>query len=271
MDRYAVFGNPIGHSKSPYIHQQFALQTAESLSYEAILAPVAGFADSWRTFVSEGGKGANVTVPFKEQAFALAEILSERAQQAGAVNTLYINSEGKLVGDNTDGIGLVQDLERLGAKLTNAAILLLGAGGASRGVVGPLLQAGVAKIVIANRTVEKAQAIAASFPASVIAASLDAIPEQPYHLVINATSSGLTNERPEFGSKHLRHCQLAYDMLYGAKPTAFLSWCKEQGVPVQADGLGMLVAQAAAAFFIWRGKQPDITPVLTQLKAQLSQ
>lgn len=271
MDRYAVFGNPIGHSKSPYIHQQFALQTAESLSYEAILAPVAGFADSWRTFVSEGGKGANVTVPFKEQAFALAEILSERAQQAGAVNTLYINSEGKLVGDNTDGIGLVQDLERLGAKLTNAAILLLGAGGASRGVVGPLLQAGVAKIVIANRTVEKAQAIAASFPASVIAASLDAIPEQPYHLVINATSSGLTNERPELGSKHLRQCQLAYDMLYGAKPTAFLSWCKEQGVPVQADGLGMLVAQAAAAFSIWRGKQPDITPVLTQLKAQLSQ
>lgn len=271
MDRYAVFGNPIGHSKSPYIHQQFALQTAESLSYEAILAPVAGFADSWRTFVSEGGKGANVTVPFKEQAFALAEILSERAQQAGAVNTLYINSEGKLVGDNTDGIGLVQDLERLGAKLTNAAVLLLGAGGASRGVVGPLLQAGVAKIVIANRTVEKAQAIAASFPASVIAASLDAIPEQPYHLVINGTSSGLTNERPELGSKHLRHCQLAYDMLYGAKPTAFLSWCKEQGVPVQADGLGMLVAQAAAAFSIWRGKQPDITPVLTQLKAQLSQ
>lgn len=269
MDRYAVFGNPIGHSKSPYIHQQFALQTGESLSYEAILAPVDGFADSWRTFINEGGKGGNVTVPFKEQAFTLADILSERARQAGAVNTLYINSEGKLVGDNTDGIGLVQDLERLGAKLTNASILLLGAGGASRGVVGPLLQAGVAKIVIANRTVAKAQAIANAFPASVIATSLDTIPEQPYHLVINATSSGLTNERPALADKHLAHCQLAYDMLYAAKPTAFLSWCKKQGVPVQADGLGMLVAQAAAAFTIWRGKQPNVEPVLALLQDQL--
>lgn len=271
MDRYAVFGNPIGHSKSPFIHQQFAWQTAESLSYEAILAPVEGFADSWRAFVSNGGKGGNVTVPFKEQAFALADVLSERAQQAGAVNTLYIDSHGQLVGDNTDGIGLVQDLQRLGARLTDACVLLLGAGGASRGVVGPLLQAGVAKVVIANRTVAKAQAIAASFTSKVTAVGLDDIPLQPYQIVINATSSGLSNERPAIASVHLTHCKLAYDMLYGAKPTAFLSWCQEQGVPVQADGLGMLVAQAAAAFAIWRGKQPDINPVLTLLKVQLSQ
>lgn len=269
MDRYAVFGNPIGHSKSPFIHHQFALQTAESLSYEAILAPVDGFADSWHAFVSAGGKGANITMPFKEQAFALADVLSERATLAGAVNTLYINSSGQLVGDNTDGIGLVQDLQRLGAKLTGASILLLGAGGASRGVVGPLLEAGVAKVVIVNRTVAKAHAIAASFSSRVIATDLDNIPMQPYHIVINATSSGLTNERPALASVHLTHCQLAYDMLYGAKPTAFLNWCKEQGVPMQADGLGMLVAQAAAAFAIWRGKQPDIEPVLTLLKAQL--
>lgn len=271
MDRYAVFGNPIGHSKSPYIHQQFAVQTGESLSYEAILAPVEGFADSWRSFVNEGGKGGNVTVPFKEQAFALADVLSERAQQAGAVNTLYIDSAGMLVGDNTDGIGLVQDLRRLGAKLADASILLIGAGGASRGVVGPLLEAGVAQVVIANRTIAKAQAIAANFSHNVTAVSLTAIPEQPYQIVINATSSGLANERPDIASKHLIHCQLAYDMLYGAKPTAFLAWCKEQGVPMQADGLGMLVAQAAAAFMLWRGKQPDIEPVLTLLKAQLKQ
>lgn len=268
MDRYAVFGNPIAHSKSPFIHQHFARQTHEPLSYEAILAPVDSFADSWLAFVQSGGKGANVTVPFKEQAFALAEELSARAKQAGAVNTLYIDSNGKLVGDNTDGIGLVQDLTRLGVTLSGINILLLGAGGASRGVIGPLLDAGVENIVIANRTEQKAVAVASHFATKVKGVALNAIPQLPYQLIINATSSALTGERPALAEQHLIHCTFAYDMMYGSTPTAFLQWCTMNGVPAQADGIGMLVAQAAAAFSIWRGKQPAVEPVLALLNEQ---
>ena len=268
MDRYAVFGNPIAHSKSPFIHQHFAKQTHEPLSYEAILAPVAGFADSWWAFVQAGGKGANVTVPFKEQAFALAEVLSDRAKQAGAVNTLYIDNHGKLVGDNTDGIGLVQDLTRLGVALSDINILLIGAGGASRGVVGPLLDAGVANIVIANRTEQKAVALASHFSAKVKGVALNNVPQLPYQLIINATSSALTGERPALAEQHLAHCKFAYDMMYGAVPTAFLQWCAANGVAARADGIGMLVAQAAAAFTIWRGKQPAVEPVLALLNEQ---
>lgn len=270
MDRYAVFGNPIAHSKSPFIHQHFARQTHEPLSYEAILAPVEGFADSWRAFVQAGGKGANVTVPFKEQAFALAQVLSDRAKQAGAVNTLYIDSQGKLVGDNTDGIGLVQDLTRLGVMLNEINVLLIGAGGASRGVIGPLLEAGVANIVIANRTEQKAVALASHFAAKVKGVALHDVPQLPYQLIINATSSALTGERPALAEQHLAHCQFAYDMMYGSAPTAFLEWSAANGVPAQADGIGMLVAQAAAAFTIWRGKQPAVEPVLALLNEQRS-
>lgn len=271
MDRYAVFGNPIGHSKSPFIHAQFAAALGEQLQYDAILAPVDSFADSWHSFVAAGGKGANVTVPFKEQAYQLADVLSQRAKQAGAVNTLYIDSEGKLCGDNTDGIGLVADLTRLGVMLKGINVLLLGAGGASRGAIGPLLDAGVKQLVLANRTVSKAQVIAANFGSRVSACGYADIPSQPYQLVINATSSGLTGERPLIAAQHLQQCELTYDMLYGATPTPFLHWAKEQGVVQQADGLGMLVAQAAEAFYIWRSKRPDIAPVLELLKQQLAQ
>ncbi len=270
MDRYAVFGNPIGHSKSPFIHQQFALQTGESIQYEAILAPLDGFADAWQQFVAAGGKGANVTMPFKEQAFVLADVLSERAVQAGAVNTLMFNDAGQVVGDNTDGVGLLHDLARLNLVLTDAKVLILGAGGATRGIIGPLLSAGVAKIVIANRTLAKAQTIAAIFEQRVSAAALDNIPQQPYTLIINATSSGLSGERPPIAAATLTGCQLAYDMLYGAVPTPFLTWCRAHGVQQTADGLGMLVEQAAAAFTLWRGKSPDTAPVMAQLKAQLT-
>lgn len=270
MDRYAVFGNPIGHSKSPFIHAQFAAALGEQLQYDAILTPLDGFADSWHGFVAAGGKGGNVTVPFKEQAYQLAEILSERAKQAGAVNTLYIDSAGKLCGDNTDGIGLVADLTRHGVTLNGITVLLLGAGGASRGAIGPLLDAGVKQLVLANRTVSKAQVIAANFGPRVSACGYADIPPQPYQLVINATSSGLSGERPLIAAQHLQHCLLAYDMLYGAAPTPFLQWAKAQGVPQQADGLGMLLSQAAEAFYIWRDKRPDITPVLAVLKQQLS-
>ena len=270
MDRYAVFGNPINHSKSPFIHRLFAASLGEQLEYDAILAPLDGFADSWQQFVAAGGKGGNVTVPFKEQAYRMAEILSARARQAGAVNTLYINEVGKLCGDNTDGIGLVTDLVRLGANLQASTILLLGAGGASRGAIGPLLDAGVKQIVLANRTQSKAQAIARNFDHRVVACGYTDIPSVPFQAVINATSSGLTGERPDIAAEHLQHCQLAYDMLYGAKPTPFLQWAKLQGVAQQADGVGMLVAQAAEAFYIWRGKRPDVDVVLNALKEQLT-
>ncbi|MBZ9613312.1 shikimate dehydrogenase [Rheinheimera maricola] len=269
MDRYAVFGNPIRQSKSPLIHTQFATQCAELLSYEAILAPVDGFADSWRAFVKGGGKGGNVTAPFKQQAYQLADVLSERALQAGAVNTLYIDSNGRLHGDNTDGIGLVADLQRLGVDLPGCAVLLLGAGGASRGVIGPLLNAGVQQLVLANRTQSKAQLIAESFTNTVYACGFAEIPNKPYQLVINATSSALSNERPDINPSHLQHCLLAYDLSYSSEPTAFMQWSAKHGALRQADGLGMLVSQAAEAFYIWRGKRPDVTPVLALLQQQL--
>ena len=270
MDRYAVFGNPIGQSKSPFIHQQFAQQYAQQLTYEAILAPLDGFADSWQRFVEAGGKGANVTVPFKEQAFQLADCLSKRAEQAGAVNTLYINKDGQLCGDNTDGCGLVADLQRLGCMLAGAKVLLLGAGGASRGVIGPLLSAGVANIVLANRTLSKAVTIADAFGVQVQAVGFADIPTCHYDLVINATSSGLTGDRPDIAPVHVQHCPLVYDMLYGKEPTAFLQWAKQQGALRCVDGLGMLLSQAAEAFFIWRGVRPDIKPVMTLIQAQLA-
>lgn len=264
-----MFGNPINQSKSPFIHRQFAKSLGEQLEYDAILAPVDGFADSWQQFVAAGGKGGNVTVPFKEQAYQLADVLSERARQAGAVNTLYIDSEGKLCGDNTDGLGLVADLLRLNVDLMGITVLLLGAGGASRGVIGPLLAAGVSQIVLANRTPSKAEAIASQFD-KVVACGYADIPQLSYSLIINATSSGLTGERPDIAPIHLKSCLFAYDMLYGKEPTAFLCWAKAHGVRQCADGLGMLVAQAAEAFYIWRGKRPKTTEVLAQLSRQLS-
>lgn len=271
MDRYAVFGNPIGHSKSPFIHQQFASQCHEKLTYEAILAPVDQFADSWQQFVAAGGRGANVTVPFKEQAFELAQQLSERALAARAVNTLYLTQDGVLYGDNTDGAGLVSDLLRLGVHLKDSRILLLGAGGASRGVIAPLLASGAASITIANRTAEKARQLAAAFQMDTLTGyGLSELPEQPYDIIINATSSQLSGARPQLEITHLRHCQAAYDMMYGKEPTAFLQWCHQHGVKQIADGCGMLVAQAAESFYLWRGKRPDIAPVLKALKDMLA-
>ena len=268
MDRYAVFGNPIGHSKSPIIHRSFAEQTQQNLSYEAILAPVDGFADAWRQFVAAGGKGANVTVPFKEQAFKLADQCTLRALQAQAVNTLYI-AEGRLIGDNTDGAGLVADLIRLGAQLQEAKVLILGAGGASRGVIGPLLDAGVVSVHVANRTPEKAYAVANAFNDQVSASGFADIPNHSWSIVINATSAGLSGSRPEIASSHLANCQFAYDMLYGNQPTDFLLWAQQLGVKNTADGLGMLVSQAAESFHIWRGVKPMVAPVLQQLQEMM--
>jgi shikimate dehydrogenase len=263
-DRYAVFGHPIAHSKSPLIHAAFAHQTGEAISYGAILAPLDGFAASMADFIAHGGRGANVTVPFKEEAFRLATTRTPRAALAGAVNTLIFTGSG-IAGDNTDGAGLVADLARnLGVELPGTRILLLGAGGAARGVIGPLLDAGAANIVVANRTVEKALALAALFDNRVGGTGF-AEPNAPFDVVINATSASLAGDLPPISRTVFAPPTLAYDMMYG-RDTPFLALARECGASA-ADGLGMLVEQAAEAFFVWRGVRPDTAAVIASLRA----
>lgn len=270
-DKYAVLGNPIGHSKSPAIHQAFASATGQALSYEAILAPIDGFESCLRQFIADGGKGANVTVPFKEQAFALCDELSEEAKLAGAVNTLSVLKDGKLRGDNTDGIGLVADLRRHLGKLNGKKVLLVGAGGAARGSILPLLNSGIDSIVIHNRTHDKAVALAKLFsPFGDIKAKGLGELEQPFDLVINSTSSSLTGEAPALPSSVIGTNTACYDMMYAKQLTAFNRWAREQGAKQVIDGLGMLVGQAAKSFALWRGIEPDVAPVLASLRQQLS-
>ncbi|MCX7626793.1 MAG: shikimate dehydrogenase [Methylophilaceae bacterium] len=262
-DRYAVFGNPIAHSKSPAIHAAFARQTGEDLVYEAILAPLDGFATSIRHFIAEGGRGANVTVPFKEEAFRLATRLTERAQRAGAVNTLTFEGQ-EIVGDNTDGIGLVRDIrDNLGFALQGKHILLMGAGGAARGTISPLLSESPASLTVVNRTLQKAEALRAHF-GEITACSYEALAGHAYDLVINATSSGLSDTLPPLPDHLFAEGALAYDMMYG-RITPFMNFAREHGVMV-ADGLGMLVEQAAEAFWVWRGIRPQTAPVISMLR-----
>ena len=262
-DRYAVFGHPIAHSKSPQIHAAFARQTGEDVVYEARLAPLDGFADSVAQFIAAGGRGANVTVPFKEEAFKLANRLSPRAQRAGAVNTLVFDVEG-IAGDNTDGAGLVADLTRnLNRSLAGKRILLLGAGGAARGVIEPLLEQQPAALVIANRTISRAQELADLFGHGITACSFDAA-DAPFDIVINATAASLAGELPPLSSRIFTPNTLAYDMMYG-RDTPFLSFARTHGAAT-ADGLGMLVEQAAEAFYVWRGVRPDSAPVIAALR-----
>jgi shikimate dehydrogenase len=276
-DRYAVFGNPIAHSKSPRIHAAFAAQTGQHLSYEALLAPLDGFAEAVAAFRREGGRGANVTVPFKEQAHALADSLSARAEAAGAVNTLTFTADG-VQGDNTDGIGLVNDLvDNLGFDLAGKRILLMGAGGAARGVVLPLLEKGPAELFIVNRTAAKARelVVLASSPAwlkdagkdagATLAAGGYADVSGRFDLVINATAASLAGDLPPLPAGLFAEGALAYDMMYG-KDTPFLAFARGEGARC-ADGLGMLVEQAAAAFFLWRGVRPETAPVIAMLRA----
>jgi shikimate dehydrogenase len=261
-DRYAVFGNPIAHSKSPRIHAQFAAQTGQSLSYEAVLAPLDGFADAVRAFMAAGGRGANVTVPFKEEAFRLATELTPRAQAAGAVNTLSFDSE-RIRGDNTDGAGLVRDIEtNLGIAIAGRRILLLGAGGAARGVILPLQERQPATLFVANRTAEKAERLAAEF--GIAGGSFEALAGHTFDLVINATSAGLSDAVLPLPTSAFAPGSLAYEMLYG-RETPFMAQARKAGAHI-ADGLGMLVEQAAEAFFIWRGVRPDTHPVLAALR-----
>jgi shikimate dehydrogenase len=272
MDRYGVFGNPIGHSKSPLIHRLFAQQTGELLSYEALLAPLDDFAGFARRFFAEG-KGANVTVPFKEQAFQLADSLTARAQRAGAVNTLKKLDDGSLLGDNTDGAGLVRDLVvNAGFELRGKRILLLGAGGAVRGVLEPMLAQQPAALVIANRTVAKAEQLASEFAdlGPVVASGFDWL-DAPVDLIINGTSASLAGELPPIAASLIESGHtLCYDMMYGKQPTAFNRWAAEQGAARALDGLGMLVEQAAEAFLLWRGVRPDSAPVLAEMRRQLA-
>lgn len=268
-DRYAVFGNPIGHSKSPRIHTAFAEQTGQNLRYEAIEAPVTGFAGAWRAFVDAGGRGGNVTVPFKQEAFVLADVLSPRAQLAGAVNTLLVGEDGRLFGDTTDGVGLVRDLHAHAAPLAGARVLLLGAGGASRGVIEPLLEAGIATLTVANRTVSKAETLAALFAdrGDVTGCGFDRI-EGPFDLVVNATSASLAGDLPPLPDRLFAADGLAYDMMYAAEPTVFLRWSAERGAR-SVDGLGMLIEQAAESFWLWRQVRPDTAPLRELLRREL--
>lgn len=269
-DRYCVFGNPIGHSKSPAIHAQFAAQTGQDLTYEALLAPLDGFAGAVADFVAAGGKGANVTVPFKEEAFRLVDRRTPRAERAGAVNTLVLGPEG-IVGDNTDGAGLTRDIEaNLGFSLNGKRILLLGAGGAARGALAPLLACKPASLAIANRSAGKAVALAEEFSdlGPIRGGSFTDLAGQSFDAVINATSASLSGEALPLPAGLFAPGSLAYDMMYGKGDTPFLALARQQGAGRLADGLGMLVEQAAEAFLLWRSVRPDTGLVLAALRAQ---
>ncbi|WP_179404876.1 shikimate dehydrogenase [Burkholderia guangdongensis] len=276
-DRYVVFGNPIAHSKSPFIHARFAAQTGERIVYDHRLAPLDGFAPAVRAFIAEGGRGANVTVPFKLDAHALADTLSPRAAAAGAVNTLRFDADGRIHGDNTDGVGLVRDIEtNLGVPLAGTRILLLGAGGAARGVVLPILDRAPLSITIANRTASKAEELVGQFMqaahdagCALAGGGAEVVRAEPYDVIVNATAGSLDAALPDCDPAAFGASTLAYDMMYGAQPTVFMQHAASLGARA-ADGLGMLVEQAAESFFVWRGVRPDGAPVLAALRQALA-
>jgi shikimate dehydrogenase len=271
-----VMGNPISHSRSPQIHAQFARQTGERITYEAILVDHGGFENAVGNFQGCAGKGLNITVPFKEDAFRLVDQLSLRARRAQAVNTIKISQDGSLLGENTDGVGLVRDLgDNLGFSLKGKNILLLGAGGAVRGVLAPLLECRPAKITIANRTLSKAESLAISFAdlGQLNASAFESLAEnlsEPFDLIINGTSASLAGDLPPLPDGIVGGDTLCYDMMYAARPTPFMVWASAQGAGQIADGLGMLVEQAAESFKIWRGVAPETVPVITAIRAELN-
>lgn len=266
-DKYAVIGNPIAHSKSPQIHQAFAEQHQQDLIYTAELVPEDQLIPSLQQFQQQGFKGVNVTVPFKEQVWQYLEQKSDRAQLAGAVNTIIFNNDGSLSGDNTDGVGLCRDLtQNHGIELSQKRILLLGAGGAARGVIQPLLEYKPKELVIANRTVSKAQALAELFNdyGNITASGFDDI-AKPFNIIINATSASLAGDVPPISTSLITSDTCCYDMMYAKKDTAFIAWAKQQNAGYTIDGLGMLVEQAAAAFKLWRNIEPETQSVIQQL------
>lgn len=266
-DRYAVIGNPIAHSRSPQIHTAFAAQTGEDLSYQTLLGQ--DFVTDVGNFFKAGGKGLNVTLPFKEEAFALVDELGPDAQSARAVNTLIPLVDGRLRGENTDGVGLVRDLQNQGIELAGRRLLLLGAGGAARGVLRPLLEQGPAQLTIANRTAHKARDLATELAGlaglgPIRGCGFDEIQGQ-FDLIINATSSGISDQAPAIPGMTLVPGGCCYDLMYAKEPTAFMRWGLEHGAARVLDGLGMLVEQAAEAFYLWRGMRPETAPVLAML------
>ena len=271
QDHYVVIGNPIEHSKSPAIHTQFALQTQQALRYERLLVALDGFDAAIQNLVASGVRGANVTVPFKLDACHVATDLTPRARAAGAVNTLKFE-DNKIIGDNTDGVGLVRDIVvNAGISLQSRRILLLGAGGAARGVILPLLSELPAELVIANRTVQKAQDLLTQFHGHSVALSASSFDDLSgeFDVVINATSASLSDGLPNISSSLFNEKSFIYDMMYGAKPTHFMQWAAEKKATVR-DGLGMLVEQAAESFELWRGVRPDTAPVYALLRSQLT-
>lgn len=269
MDQYRVYGNPISQSKSPQIHQSFASQTEQVINYQSELVAVDEFEQTVRQFMADGGKGANVTVPFKEEAMAICDELTSRAKLAGAVNTLSFKA-GKILGDNTDGLGLVNDLLNHQVTLANKRILLLGAGGAAKGVILPLLEQKPTSITIANRTVSKAEALASKFNNKRInACGFSQTAGQNFDVIINATSASLSGDPLPIPPSVITTDSICYDMVYSSEATAFNSAAINNGAKQTIDGLGMLVGQAAESFTLWRGVAPETTQVYQQLKRAL--
>jgi shikimate dehydrogenase len=268
-DKYAVIGNPIAHSKSPLIHSVFAQETGQDMDYGRILGDPDGFEEDVQRFFAIGGRGLNVTVPFKERAWRLSDERSQSAEGAGAVNTLILLPDHRLRGDNTDGVGLVRDLaQNHGFDFTGKTVLLLGAGGASRGVLRPLLETGLSALVIANRTASKALELAATAAAlgPVSGCGLGGLRGRCFDLIVNGTSAGLAGDAPDIPHDCLAPAGWTYDMLYGDAPTPFRRWGMEHGAERSLDGLGMLVEQAAESFFLWRGVHPSTAPVIALLR-----
>ena len=276
MSKYAVLGNPISHSKSPLIHSLFAKQTGQSMSYLAILLEENEFEDFVKNFFAEGGGGLNVTVPFKGNAFTLAASCSPRAELSQAVNTLFLDDKGDICGDNTDGVGLVTDLKLNNKVAINAKnVLILGAGGAVRGIMAALAYEQAAEITIVNRTLSKAELLVEEMQsiAPVEVMSYDMLQEAAnngrcYDLIINGTSLSLQGEMPKLDAKLIRPGCCCYDLMYSATDTPFVKWAKQEGVKLSIDGLGMLVEQAAEAFALWRGVRPNTAAVMAQLREQ---
>ncbi len=274
-DRYAVFGNPVGHSRSPDIHAAFAIQTGEALEYTKQHIEAGAFNTRARSFFASGGKGLNITLPFKTEAFEFADALTERARRAGAVNTLIKNNDGTVLGDNTDGPGMIRDItENLHWKISDQRVLVLGAGGAVRGVLEPLLKQHPTKVVIANRTVEKALMLANNFSdlGNLLGTAFDDLENlSPFDLVINGTSASLSGELPPLPENLMAENACAYDMMYAAEPTVFMQWMSQHSINRTADGLGMLVEQAAESFYLWRGVRPETRMLIQKLREEINQ
>lgn len=273
IDRYAVFGNPVAHSKSPQIHKLFAQQTRQSLLYTAELVELGQFDQAANNFFQHNGKGLNITVPFKEDAWSFATLRSDRAQRAGAVNTLKVLADGNVYGETTDGIGLVRDLtQNHNISLRDKTVLIIGAGGAVRGVIEALLEQQPASLLISNRTRDKALQLAKDFSdlGNIRGCGLDEIKEARFDIVINGTSASLQGDLPALPVSIFKENACSYDMMYAAKATPFMQWSKEHGAEKQLDGLGMLVEQAAESFYLWRGVRPQTGPVIEHIRNLLT-